>query len=204
MQVGGTFLDNYIRAHIRLLLLALFAFTAGSVWGAVYCARLPHTANEALYGAFAGREGLLAVTDSFRIFCASFVNYLRLWVLLSLCATSRLGVPFAPMLLGVRGFLCGFSVAALFVLYGLPGTGAAAAGILPQMLLALPAMQLLCCVAMHRALAPPTADRTLRRSRFFVYCIFCLAILCMFALAAFYEGYIGWRLILKILSNTIA
>ncbi len=201
MQVGGGLFQNYIRQHCRLLLLGLFFFAAGSLLGGVYCARLPHTASEALYGVFAGKEGLLALTDSLHIFRASFVNYLRLWVLLSLCATSRLGVAFAPLLLGVRGFLCGFSVAALFILYGLSGLGAAAAGLLPQMLLVLPAMQMQACVAIHRALAPPTVDRSLRRSRFFVYCIFCLVILCVFALAAFYEGYIGWRLILKFLSK---
>lgn len=201
MQFCGNPLDTYIRAHIRPLFLGLVAFAAGSLLGAIYCACLPHTANEALYGVFAGKEGLLAVTDSFRIFCTSFVNYLRFWVLMSLCATSRLGVPFAPFLLGVRGFLCGFSVAALFVLYGLLGVGAAAAGILPEMLLALPAMQLHGCAALRHALAPPTADAALRRSRFFGYCILCLSILCIYALAAVYEGYIGWRLILKILAG---
>ena len=91
------------------------------------------------------------------------------------------------------------SVAALFVLCGRTGLCAAAAGILPQMLLILPAMQLQGCVALERALATPTADRKARRSRFFVYCTFCMAMLCVYALAAFFEGYIGWRLILKIL-----
>ena len=199
MQVGSRFLQNYIKGHSRLLSLLLFAFAAGSALGAVYCVRLPQTAQEALGAVFSGKDGLLAVTDSFRIFCASFVRYLRLWVFLSLCATGIIGVPFVPVLVSVRGFLCGFSVAAIFVLYGRMGLCAAAAEILPQMLLVLPALQLQGCVALERALATPTVDRRIRRNRFFVYCTFCLVMLCVYALAAFFEGYLGWRLILKIL-----
>ncbi len=200
MHVGGQFLDQYIRNNFRLLLLSILLFTAGVLFGSLYAASLPQAEAETLYGVFDTQNGLLAVTDSRRVFYAAFLNALQLWVLLSLCGMSVIGILFAPLLLGVRGFICGFSVAALLVLYGYKGLGAAAAGLLPQLLLVLPAMQLLCVGAIRQARAAQLTDRALRRSRFLSYCVFCLVLLLLFALAALYEGYAGWLLILKILT----
>lgn len=201
MHVGGHFLDQYIRNHFRLLLFLLLLLAAGVIFGSLYAASLPQAEAQALYAVFDKQEGLLAVTDSRRVFVAAFLNALQLWVLLSLCGMSVIGILFAPLLLLVRGFVCGFSVSALLMLYGYKGLGAAAAGLLPQLLLVLPAMQLLCVGAIRQARgAAQLTDRALRRSRFFSYCVFCLVLLLVFVLAALYEGYAGWLFILKILA----
>lgn len=201
MRVGGRFFEQYIHSHFRLLLLLLFLFGAGIIGGSLYAASLPQAEAEALYGVFDSRDGLLCVSDSRRVFTAAFLNVLQLWVLMSLCGMSVIGIPFAPLLLGMRGFVCGFSIAVLVLLYGYQGLGAAAAGLLPQMLLLLPAMQMLCVGAIRQAHAAGQGiDRVSRRSRFISYCGFCLVFLAVFTIAALYEGYVGWVLVLKILA----
>ncbi len=201
MRISGNFFENYVQSNYKLLLFTLCVFTAGVIGGSFYLANVPQEAEKALYGVFAGQSGLLTAADSTRVFRSAFLNLLQVWVLMCLCGTSCIGLVFAPLLVGIRGFLCGFAVSALAVLYGARGIGAAAAGLLPQMLLVLPALQLQCsgAVCQIRRLAE-TADRRQRRQLFFTYCVFCLLVLCVFALAAIYEGYVGWRLILAILA----
>lgn len=201
MRISGNFFENYIQSCFKLLLLTLFLFSAGVIGGSFYLTGVPQEAEKALYGTFAGQAGLLSVADSTRVFRAAFLNLLQVWVLMSLSGTSCIGLAFAPLLVGLRGFLCGFAVSALVALYGARGIGAAAAGLLPQMLLLIPALQVHCAgaVCQIRRLAQ-TAERRQRRQLFFTYCIFCLLVLCVFALAAVYEGYVGWRLILAILT----
>ena len=201
MRISGNFLDNYIQSHFKILLFSLFVFSAGVVGGSFYLARVPQEAEKALYGTFAGQSGLLTIADSTRVFQAALLNLLQVWVLMSLCGTSCIGLVFAPLLVGVRGFLCGFAVSALAALYGMRGIGAAAAGLLPQMLLLMPALQVHYSGAVRQiGRLAETADRRQRRNLFLSYCVFCLLVLCAFTLAAVYEGYIGWRLILAILA----
>ena len=74
MHIGGSFFDSATTRWFRPMLLTLFVFATGIVLGSVYCACMPQTAQEALYGGFSGQSGLLTVKDSARVFRAAFIN----------------------------------------------------------------------------------------------------------------------------------
>lgn len=201
MRVGDSTATLYIQKHFKNLLVSLVVFAVGVLCGSLYCTAVPADETEALRTAFTGTDGLLSVTDSMRVFTATFLNYLQLWVLLSLCGTCFLGTLLAPVLIGLRGFVCGFCVSLFLLLFSNRGMAAAAFGLLPQMLIALPAMQMLCAGAeMHVRNMANITDRAQRRTQFISYCVYCLLLLIVFAAAALYEGYVGWSLIRRLLS----
>ena len=108
---------------------------------------------------------------------------------------------FASFLIGMRGFVCGFAVTTLLMVCGRQGLFAAGADILPQMLLILPTLQAFYAVIVARAyICNRITDRLRRRQLFFKYCIITMLFLMVFLLAALYEGYVGWHLVLKLLS----
>ena len=89
---------------------------------------------------------------------------------------------------------------ALISFFGMRGLAAAAVGVLAQMLWLLPVLQVLCVLAMrHVQTSSAVQDRARRRSLFIAYTLSCLATLPLFALAALYDSYLAWRLILKLL-----
>jgi len=93
-----------------------------------------------------------------------------------------------------------FAVTALISFFGMRGLAAAAVGVLAQMLWLLPVLQVLCVLAMrHVQTSSAVQDRARRRSLFIAYTLSCLATLPLFALAALYDSYLAWRLILKLL-----
>ena len=201
MRVGDSAMTLYIQSHFKNLLTSLLMFTVGVLCGSLYCVTMPAQETEALRAVFTGADGLFAVSDSLRVFTAAFLNYLQLWILLSLCGTCFLGVLFAPVLIGLRGFICGFCISIFMILFTNRGMAAAAIGLLPQMLLVLPAMQMLCAgAAAHVQNLDSITDRARRRAQFFSYCAYCLLFLIIFAVAALYEGYVGWRWICRLLS----
>lgn len=201
MRVGDSAIALYIQNHFKNLLTSLLLFAIGVFGGSLYCVTMPASETESLRTVFTGAQGLFSVSESLRVFTATFLNYLQLWILLSLCGTCFLGTLLAPVLIGLRGFVCGFCISLFILLFSNRAVAAVALGILPQMLLVLPAMQMLCAgAATHVQTLNGITDRARRRTQFLSYCAYCLLFLIVFAAAALYEGYIGWGWVRRLLS----
>lgn len=130
--------------------------------------------------------------DISAIFSGALVNTLEIGLFLWLCGLTRLGLFIAPAIAGLRGFMVGFTVAALVQNFAAVGFLAAAVGILPQMLLMLPCLLVFAVVAMKNAAflrsGPDSAEK---RRRFFAYNVVCAILLLMLMVCALIEGYIS-------------
>jgi len=199
VRLGGGFFKSYIQSNFRILLVSLLSFACGTLAGSIFCLRLSPEASTALKNAISGMQALLDA-DRLTLFSSSAAFYLQTWFFLWMCGTGSLGIVFAPFFVAVRGFACGYAVTALISFFGMRGLAAAAVGVLAQMLWLLPVLQVLCVLAMrHVQTSSAVQDRARRRSLFIAYTLSCLATLPLFALAALYDSYLAWRLILKLL-----
>lgn len=201
MRGSNSIISEYIQRYAPNLLATLLVFTIGVLCGSFYCVSLGSAETEQLRTVLEGANGLLTASDAFSVCMQAFRQYLQLWILLSLCGACFLGTLFAPVIIGVRGFVCGFCVSVFCLLFSYQGLLAAALGLLPQTLLVLPTMQMLSAgAATHVRALKNVPDRLQRRAAFLSYCALCLLLLAVFALAALYEGYVGWPFICRLLA----
>lgn len=180
--------DGYVRNNRLTLLVCTLLLMVGVCGGGMYCVFL------ASKGELASGIGELGVLRdklfSREVFAASLINSFQLALLIWLCGLGRFGIAMAPTLLMAKGFACSFSVAALISMYGVMGLAAAAAAILPQMLVMLITAEVFCVAAINQArYCARLADRAERQRRFVSYCIFCMLLLCSFVVCSLYESY---------------
>ena len=159
--IGGVFLHlrrtlpglfgAYVRNNRVLLTICTVFMIIGICAGSLYCIFLSDAQSGELLQSL-GNFGALKDAQGGTVFLSSLINMLQAAFFIWLCGCSKLGIPVAPLILALKGFACGFCIAALVLLYAGMGLLAAAAGILPQMVLMFALMEMLCVAAVNQAL----------------------------------------------------
>ena len=182
-----------------LLVVNTLFLTIGVCAGSFWCITLSGTGQDAISQLFGNFQRITQATqmDYLSIFCSALLNVVQFGLFLWLCGVTRLGLPVAPVIVGLKGFVCGFSVASLIKVYAQVGLLVAAVGILPQMLIVFPVIEVFSVASMNQAIwCSRDTERTERRKRFVSYCIFCSLLLAVLAGCALFESYISPHLML--------
>lgn len=190
--------EEYIKKNRLFVTVAFACLIAGVCVGAAALVSMPEgqTAEIAQY-----LSGFLAISSqtpmaNTQIFSSSIANMLQISLFLWLCGFTKLGIPVAPGIVGIRGFVCGFTIAALIRHYGSSGLLASAVGILPQMLILFPCLIVFSVAAMNQAqMWGLVSDRSERRRRFMQYTISCAFLMVITLLSVLIESYISPHLI---------
>ncbi|HIV02934.1 MAG TPA: stage II sporulation protein M [Candidatus Aphodoplasma excrementigallinarum] len=189
----------YVRNNRVLLTVCTVFMIIGICAGSLYCIFLSDAQSGELLQSL-GNFGALKSAQGGAVFLSSLINMLQVAFFIWLCGCTKLGVPVAPLILALKGFASGFSIAALVMLYAGTGLLAAAAGLLPQMLLMFGLMVMLCVAAINQALyAPRNGDKAEKRRRFVSYCVFCSLLFGCLVVCALIESYISPYLMVWIL-----
>lgn len=192
-------MSAYIRNNRVLLTVCTVLLILGICAGSLYCIFLSDAQSGELLSSF-GNFGALKEAQGGAVFLSSLINMFQVAFFLWLCGCSKLGVPVAPLLLALKGFASGFCIASLVALYAGTGLLAAAAGILPQMILMFVLMEMLCIAAMNQAMfAPKCTDKAEKRRRFVSYCIFCSLLFGGLIVCSLFESYLSPYLLIWIL-----
>lgn len=188
---------RYITNNKILLIICTAMMTAGICAGSIYCVSLK---NGAALGGIGDFGMLSSPYDTKAVFLSSLANSAQLAFFMWLCGCTRLGIPIAPMIIALKGFACGFCIAAITAVYGSAGVLAAGVAILPQMLVMFVLMEIFCVAAINQALYSHAAGGGAeKRRRFVSYCVFCAMLLGGFVLCSLFESYVSPYLLVKTL-----
>lgn len=190
---------SYIYNNRVILAVCTMFLIAGICAGSIYCVFLSAEQSGELLQSL-GNFGALKDAQSTTVFLSSLVNMLQTAFFLWLCGCGRPGVPVVPLILALRGFACGFTVASLVTLYSSAGLLAAAVGILPQTLIMFIIMEVICTAAVNQALySPRNGDAADKRRHFVSYCVFCSLLFGALVICSLIESYISPYLLMWIL-----
>lgn len=194
-------IEGYVKNNRLFLLIVVACLITGVCIGAGMCVSMGTQQADEITGYLADFSQLArqAAPDTATIFANAMASALQTGLFLWLCGLTKLGLPVAPAIVGLRGFMCGFTVSALIKSFDSVGLLAAAVGILPQMLLMLPCLIVFAVSAMNHASLPRNIEGADRRRRFLAYTIACSLLLLVLALCAILESYvspfaIGWAM----------
>lgn len=186
-------IEGYIKNNRLFLLIVSACLVTGVCVGAGLCVSMGQEQSDEIGRYLADFSQLTqrAAPDTRSIFAGAMSGALQLGLFLWLCGLTRLGLPAAPVIVGVRGFMCGFTVAALIKSFETVGLLAAAVGILPQMLILLPCLTVFAVTAMNHAALPRSMEGADRRRRLAAYTVTCSLLLAAAALCAILESYVS-------------
>jgi stage II sporulation protein M len=133
-------IQKQVKNNLALYFLVLVFFAAGIAAGAFTVDALSSVQKEELINYF---QSFFTVLDqepvqSAVIFKQSLINNSQFAILIWLLGITVIGVPLILMIVGIKGFIVGFSVSFLVEGMGLKGLLFAVAAILPQNLLIVP------------------------------------------------------------------
>jgi len=188
---------EYTGNNRMFLLIVSACLAAGVCLGAVMLVSLDISQSQEISQYLAGFLTLTATQplSGMQVFWSALTNMLQLALFLWLCGFTKLGVPIAPAIAGLRGFICGFTVAALIRHFAWQGLLASAAGILPQSLILLPCIIVFAVCAMNHA-AGHTPDKADKRRRFIHYTVTCALLTAVMLLPVLIESHVAPSLIL--------
>ena len=187
---------EYTRNNKLFLLIVSACLAAGVCIGAVMLVSLDAEQSEEISRYFAGFLTLSRAQSpsGSQIFWSSLTNMLQTALFLWLCGFTKLGIPIAPAIVGLRGFICGFTVAALIRHFLSKGLMASAIGILPQTLILFPCIMVFAVCAMNNAVAGIAAKGD-KRGRFVQYTVSCAMLAAVMLLHVLIESHIAPGLI---------
>lgn len=156
-------LAGYLRDRLLYCLVVAATLVAGVVAGAIVASGLTSPERAGVSGSLFGFLGDLALNQRLpsaaELLRHSVGQHLRTAALLWLLGVTVVGFPGVLVILFVRGFSIGFTVGFLVHNLGLAGLAVAAAGVLPQHLLAVP-------VVLVQGVAAVSFSVSLFRNRF--------------------------------------
>lgn len=189
-------IQKQVKNNLVLYFLVLVFFAAGIAAGAFTVDALSSVQKEELINYF---QSFFTVLDqepvqSAVIFKQSLINNSQFVILIWLLGITVIGVPLILLIVGIKGFIVGFSVSFLVEGMGLKGLLFAVAAILPQNLLIVPGIIAAAVLGisfsismLHRKKSKPKKSFT---SELAIYSINILFTLLILLLGSLVEGYI--------------
>ena len=194
MKRATKMIGEYTQQSKLFWIIVLTCLSSGVFIGAITLVSLDAESFDAIstyLSSFISLSGQEAI-DCGRIFTNASASILQLGIFLWLCGLTKIGLPIAPAIVGIRGFACGFTIAALMRNYASMGLWASAIAILPQMLILLPCMSLFSVLSMKQATQwGSISDKSEKRQRFLHYTIFSILIITAMFICALIEAYIS-------------
>ncbi len=190
--------EGYIKNNRLFLFITAAFLVAGVCIGAGVCVSVGQAQSGELAGFLTDFSQLTSqqAPQISAIFAGSLANTAELAFFLWLCGLTGLGLFMAPALVGLRGFMVGFTVAALIKNFASVGLLTCAVGILPQMLLVLPCLIVFAVSAMNNAsFLHSQACAADKRKRFFAYSLVCSALIVVLLAGVLIESYVSPYLI---------
>lgn len=144
----------------------------------------------------------LNTIDLSQTFKIAFLNTLKLSILIWICGFSVIGIGITPIIIGIRCYSCGYTVALLIRLCGGAGILAGIVGVLPQMVIMLPVLAAFCVISMRfsKNITLSKLEKTEKSKMLLSYTIFSGFMMLMLFLCALIEGYVSPSLFSSTLS----
>lgn len=187
---------NHVRDHLGLYVFLVVLFAAGAAFGALATGALDeHQRLELVHYL----ESFLAVVDGVdeappptQVFQAALGSYMRTVGLIFLLGATVIGAVAVPVLVFLRGFILGFTTGFLLSHFSWTGLLITIFAVLPQSVLAIPAVLILAAAALTFALAVLRRYRHNGPSLWSTggeFALFALLALSTVAVASLIEGY---------------
>ena len=191
---AGVF-SGYVKNNKIALLACTAVMILGICVGSAYCVSLAN--KDALKEGVGGFDALESTYNGGMVLFSSLTSIMQLAFFVWLCGCAKIGIVFAPIILSIKGFACGFCISSLVSLYGADGLLASVVGIFPQMIFVFALLEVLCIAAINQAIySGAIVDKMEKRRRFVAYCIFCSLVFSLFALCSLFEAYISPHLLI--------
>lgn len=191
-RIAAKHLSNYWLLYFIVLLF----FVAGISAGAFTADALSVEQKEELVNYFKGFFSILEKEPVYSgaVFKQSLANNLQIVILIWLLGITVIGVPLILLLIGVKGFIIGFSVGFLVEEMKLRGVLFALVAVLPQNLIIVPGIVVSGVLGIAFSTALIRRRKTRPKKSFFnellVYTLNMLVVLLVISIGALVEGYI--------------
>jgi stage II sporulation protein M len=188
---------KHVKSYLFIYFLVLVFLVAGIATGAFTVDALTLKQKEELVSYFQGFFSVLEKepVQSGAVFRQSVVNNLQILLMIWFLGVTIIGIPLVLLLVGLKGFILGFSVGFLAEEMGLKGLLFSMVGILPQNLLIIP------CTVAAGATSVAFSVSLLKRkksrhkksiaSEFIAYSFGMAAIILVMLAGALVEGYVS-------------
>jgi stage II sporulation protein M len=191
-------LIKHIKNNSSTYFFLFIAFVIGVSAGAFTVNGLSAAQNEELSNYFQGFLQLLdsQKIDSNELLKVSFMENLRLVTVLWVLGVTIIGIPFIYILVGIRGFITGFTSGFVIKVVGLKGILFTILGLLPKEIIIVPCVIALGVSGVNFSLAiirKKSNKRHLKenlKSNFFAYCMVTLLLLGIIFIGVSVEAYI--------------
>ncbi|HHU63195.1 MAG TPA: stage II sporulation protein M [Clostridiales bacterium] len=133
---------NHVRSNLLLYIIVLFSFLVGIATGAFTVSSLSDLEKEELIGFLDNFFSILGNQDinASMVFKQSLINNIQTLALIWILGITIIGIPIIMFIIGVRGFVIGFTVGFLINEFGIKGLFFVLTGILPQNLIMIPVL----------------------------------------------------------------
>ncbi len=131
---------NHIRRNLLLYIIVLFSFLVGIATGAFTVSSLSDLEKEELISFLDNFFSILGNQEinASMVFKQSLINNIQTLALIWILGITIIGIPVILFIIGVRGFVIGFTVGFLINEFGIKGLFFVLTGILPQNLIMIP------------------------------------------------------------------
>lgn len=131
-----TGLKKYFEENKLVMLIVISSFAVGVVLGAMMAVRVSPEESAALCQSI---NQSITKTGVYSSFLKALALEFKSFIILFICGIAIIGSPAAAFYIGTKGYAVGFTVAFLMRYYGLLGTLASLAGVLPHYFVLIPA-----------------------------------------------------------------
>lgn len=190
-------ISNHVKSNLGLYFLVLIFFTVGVASGAFTVKALDDLQKEALIKYLQGFFQVLTTKEinSLVILRQSIKNNLQTVFVIWLLGITVIGIPVTLLIMGVRGFIIGFTVAFLIDGLGFKGLFFTALAILPHNLIIIPCLVAISVISVSFSMMI-IKDKLARRwtkdywQKFFSYCLLVIVLFLVSVVGSVIEAYI--------------
>lgn len=207
MQEG---ISNHVKSNLGLYFIVILFFAIGVAAGAFTVKALDDLQKQALIKYLQSFFQVLTNKDidSIVVLRQSIENNIQTVFIIWILGITVIGIPVTLLIMGVRGFIIGFTVAFLIDGLGWKGLFFTFLAILPHNLIIIPCLVSICVISISFS-KMIIKDRLARRwtnnywHKFFSYCILIIMIFTVSIAGSFIEAYII-PVFIKLISSYIA
>jgi len=203
------FFKEHFMKNIVLYIIIILSFTVGVSTGALTVNALDSVQNEELITYLNDFFHIAHTHDinNLQIFKLSVANNMKQVILLWIFGITVVGIPFILILIGIKGFVTGFTVGFLIKSFNTNGLFFSIVSILPQSLIIVPCFIILGVISINFSLSTLKNNKKNKfrredmKSRFIAYSSAVLMILIVLTLGSFIEAYITPVFIKSVISS---
>ncbi|KPU44877.1 stage II sporulation protein M [Oxobacter pfennigii] len=203
-------ISNHVKSNMFLYSTVILFFSIGVAAGAFTVKSIDDVQKQSLINYLEGFFQILTNTnvDSMSVLSQSIKNNLQTSFIIWILGITVIGIPIALLIIGIRGFIIGFTVAFLINGLGLKGLFFTFSAIVPHNLIVIPCMIASCVISISFSMMI-IKDRLAKRwtnnywQKFFSYCLLMIILFIISIMGSLIEAYII-PVFIKLISNYLA